>query len=769
MLHRVRAVALVFLAALAIATPAGAAGSGRSGLRPTEDLDGARSVLVISLPATAWIDIRDARPPNLTRLLRDSALADLATRTVRNRTLAGAGYIALGAGGRSVARPEDAAINMQGTERFAGTDAGAVFATRTGLAIGSGVGALGWPQLVAQNDATSYDTEIGALGTALRSAGVGRFVIANADETSLAGPVPRREAALGVMDETGRTPGRVTGITRRAPLAPYGRLLDLDAVDAAFPTDFTTRRQVVLVEASDLARADDYRPLASPEQRAALHARALARSDELVGRLLRHVDLRRDAVVVVSPYHSSRTRTLTVAAIHAPNGGTGLLESATSRRAGFLQIVDLAPTILDLVDVEPPKAMEGRPARLHPETGDYRERIDRLVRADRAAQFRDATIGQATAILVVATIVLAFAAALWFRFGRRTAVTTVLAWAALAMLGFVTATFLAGLFPFFRWGTAAYFPFVIVVALGFAAICLVAGRRGRADPILVALGIVVALHLGDLFTGAHLQFNTVFGYSPTVGIRLAGIGNPGSAQVSIAALLFAILITWRLPRRGPVIGYVVVGVTLVAVGAPLWGQDYGGALALAPTLVLWWLLHSQRRIRWRSLLTIIGVLVVTGLVAGFVDLSRPSNQRTHVGRFFEKIGDDGPAGFFTVIGRKLGLMIGTFSNTAWVLLVLSVLVVIYLAFRRTHAMARLTAAIPTLTPGLVCVAVLVVLATALNDSGVQVTGMMLATLLPVLVFLATRYVDSDATDDAPDDADAPPPTPAVPELEPTAP
>jgi hypothetical protein len=41
------------------------------------------------------------------------------------------------------------------------------------------------------------------------------------------------------------------------------------------------------------------------------------------------------------------------------------------------------------------------------------------------------------------------------------------------------------------------------------------------------------------------------------------------------------------------------------------------------------------------------------------------------------------------------------------------------------------------------VAVLVVLATALNDSGVQVTGMMAAMTLPTLVFLATRYVDTD--------------------------
>jgi len=114
-----------------------------------------------------------------------------------------------------------------------------------------------------------------------------------------------------------------------------------------------------------------------------------------------------------------------------------------------------------------------------------------------------------------------------------------------------------------------------------------------------------------------------------------------------------------------------------------------------------------------------------------------------VGRFFEKIGEEGPSGFFTVIGRKLSLMISTFSNTAWVLLVLSVLVLLLLAFRRTDVMTRLFARIPTLRPGLLCAAVLVVLATALNDSGVQVTGMMLATVLPVLVFLATRYVDTD--------------------------
>ena len=105
-------------------------------------------------------------------------------------------------------------------------------------------------------------------------------------------------------------------------------------------------------------------------------------------------------MLVVSPYHTSRARTLTRSPCTRRTPGTGLLESATTRRAGFVQIVDLAPTILDLLDVKPPDVMEGRPARLHAETGTYRARVDRLVRADRGAQFRDATIGQATAILV---------------------------------------------------------------------------------------------------------------------------------------------------------------------------------------------------------------------------------------------------------------------------------------------------------------------------------------------------------------------------------
>ncbi len=735
-----RAVALATLAVITLAaSPATAHAAGSS------DASGpAHSVLIISLPTTAWRDIHPGEAPNLERLFRTSALANLATRSVRSRTDAGTGYLAFGAGTRAVGDGEAGATNLAPSERYEDSDAAAVFHRRTGLQVASGIAALGWPRLHAQNDSLSYGAVLGQLGQTLEDAHVGRRVIANADEQGPDAPVLHREAALSLVDRSGRVDGAVGSLLMRDPNAPFGQRLDPDAVVAQFPTDFDTRRQVVLVEGSDLARADNYRPLAAPSQRAAMHTNALRATDRLVGRLLERVDLERDAVVVLAPYHSSRARTLTIASIHAPGFAPGLLESSTTRRAGFVQIVDVAPTILDLVGVDRPDSMEGRAARVSTTDSSYTQRLADLSRFDRAAQFRDATIGQAVATLVTVTIVLVVVAGFGFAYYRRAWFRVFLRWASLAFIGYVAATFIVGALPMYRWGTGTYFTVVTLIAIAFAAICLTLGRRAVEDPLLLALGAVMALHLGDLLTGAHLELNTVFGYSPTVGIRLAGIGNPGSAELSASALLFAILLVLRAPRRGPAIGSALLVVTFLIVAAPMFGQDFGGGLSLGPTIALWWLLRSGRRIRVKTVLILAAVLVGAGLLAGFADLSRPANERTHVGRLFEKVGSDGIGSFFTVVGRKAGLMFSTFSNTAWVLLVLSVLIGLAIAGLRSDLLARVVERNPILRVGLISFGVLVVLATALNDSGVQVTGMMLATLLPVLVYLGTRADDDRA-------------------------
>jgi hypothetical protein len=364
-----------------------------------------------------------------------------------------------------------------------------------------------------------------------------------------------------------------------------------------------------------------------------------------------------------------------------------------------------------------------------------------LVRANRAAVFRDNTIGKATAALVVMTLALAAGALLVFRRELPRA-RVALELAALGVLGFLVGTFVTGLAPFFRWPGTYYLVFLIAFAAVYAGACHLLGRRHPADPLLLGLGGMLLLHLLDAFTGARLEFNTVFGYTATIGIRLAGLGNPGSAQACASALLVAALLAWRFPPpTGRRVALGVLVITVVAVGGPLWGQDFGGAISAAPAYVLLALLLYGKRVSLRVAVLLGVVLVAVGLLVGFADLARPADSRTHVGRFFEKVGDEGLSGFVTVVGRKASLMLATFRNTGWVLLVAGVLAMLAYVTWRTDRFRQLIRAVPTLGAALTSYAVLIVLTTILNDSGVAITGMMLAVLVPALIVLACRALD----------------------------
>ena len=86
---------------------------------------------------------------------------------------------------------------------------------------------------------------------------------------------------------------------------------------------------------------------------------------------------------------------------------------------------------------------------------------------------------------------------------------------------------------------AAYWVFVVIVGALIGVGCLVAGRRRPAGPLVAGLAVMVALHVFDLVTGAHLELNTVFGYSATIGIRVSARATSRSRQLSAAVILLA--------------------------------------------------------------------------------------------------------------------------------------------------------------------------------------------------------------------------------------
>jgi hypothetical protein len=716
-------------------------GAGRSGAATSTLLEpGVPRVLVISTPGVGWSAIDPEDTPNLWRLFEGAAVGNLTARTIGRADLA-SGYLTMGAGTRATASrsPLDGA-GMEPTERFGDVLARDAFLLTTGRAVDGGVLQLGLEPILAANAEERVDVTIGTLAEVLTDAGWARAVIGNGDGSYPdQSDVMRRYAVNALMTDSGVVPaGRAgTALLQEDPDAPFGVRYDNDAVVAAF-REVWHRDSVVLVEASDLVRADAFGLIATPERAAASLRRAMRHTDALVGQLLDEVDLARDAVVVVSP---TRTRgaVLSAVAVHAPGVPPGLVTSASTRRAGFVLLSDVAPTVLGLAGLPRDRDMAGSRftvGRAQPLTA----RIDTLQDATDASLFRDRVRGPVTLVYTVLLAVLLGLTA-WTiareRLGRRW--RALLSTGALALLCYVPMVYVARLVPLHDIGTPAYWSFLVGGSLLAAATIRIVTRGRAPDAVLVALGLVVAVLVLDVVTGANLQLSSAFGYSASVGIRVAGFGNVAYAMLGAAALLVSGLLAHRIGgRRGAWLGCAVLAVALVADVAPFWGSDVGGVLSLVPAFgvaaVL--LLGIRFHLTWKVALIAAAVtLVVLGAVTAF-DLSRPADARTHLGRLAQQVADRGLSPFANTIARKVDANLNTWSSSEWrLLLVVAVVFLALLALRHRDALHRVVDAIPELRASLAGLAVLAVLGYAFNDSGVMVPAAALSVASAALVVL----------------------------------
>jgi hypothetical protein len=709
-------------------------------------------VLVLSVPHVAWSDLGRGDTPHLDALLDESAIANLAVRGVRRRTTPGEGYATISAGTRAGAPRDVDGIALAPDERYQGGTAAEEFRRRTGRPATGAAVQLSVAAYHSENDRLLFGGEVGSLGSALTAAGFSVSVVANADRAPTGTDPSRygRQAATALMEPDGvLAGGRVdAGLLRPDPEGPWGRRLDVAAATAAL-TSAWRGRAVVLVEASDLARAEARAGVAGPGQRPGLIREALAWTDQLVGALLPMVDRKRDAVVVVGPASPQDEARLTVAALRRPGQEPAFLRSASTRRSGFVTLADVAPSILDLVGVGRPASMEGRPALAGAEGGDTRARRRYLIDTEADARFRDRLVTPMGLAFVALQLGLAVLAATVLRWQRRGRWRELVEMAALWLLFMLPLTYLAGLVRFSALGTVPYVAFLgggaMVLALGARLL-----RRGDVDagdglgdllPLGVALVVVAAVIVGSALTGSRLQLNTVFGDSPIVAGRFSGINNITFAQlISATLLLCAFGAHWLAGRRGVVFATILMAGVLVVDGMPAFGADVGGVLAAAPSFVLVAALLRGSRIGLRTVA--LGVAGTVAAVAAFAlfDLARPSSRRSHLGRLLEQIDAEGWGALSQVVQRKADANLSVLTKSPWTLMVPAALAfVAYLVYRSPSALGEMQRRVPELGAALAGLFVAGLLGFALNDSGIAVPGMMLGVLIPVLSYLSARW------------------------------
>jgi hypothetical protein len=323
---------------------------------------------------------------------------------------------------------------------------------------------------------------------------------------------------------------------------------------------------------------------------------------------------------------------------------------------------------------------------------------------------------------------------------------------ALALLGFPGMTYLAALLPFHEWGAGAYWAFliggsVLLAALGWTV------RRHWLRPLWLLYGLIVGVVvLSVVLLGSRLQVATVFGDSPIVAGRFTGINNVTFSFFLVAGAMLACLAVQRWPgRRGRQAMVAILGAVLLVDVAPMWGADVGGALAGAPALLLIAMELGEWKIRWRTVVVAVLATVVLIGVLAWLDLQRPSADRSHLGRLFERIGSDGSSGLTTVVERKLRVNLRSVTESTWRFIFGPLLIGIGLVLWRGRDRARAVAvAFPPLRRALPGLIVMAVLGYGANDSGIAVPAAMLAVAIPGFVYLACRVDPAEGPIEAPD-------------------
>jgi hypothetical protein len=249
--------------------------------------------------------------------------------------------------------------------------------------------------------------------------------------------------------------------------------------------------------------------------------------------------------------------------------------------------------------------------------------------------------------------------------------------------------------------------------------------------MLIGAAVIVA----DTVLGSPLMRRSAIGFSVVSGSRFYGIGNECVGVLAATAAIGLGALLQEAPQRKKAAALIGVAVAL-AVGAPWWGANWGGYVAILIGLVSLWVLVS----RWRARTVVLGLalIVVGASLPAVLDLLRPAAARTHIGSAVALVGLRGEVLADTVV-RKLQMNTGIarVAGWWWLLAPLAGLVAVGM-LRRVGTARQALSGKPYLCAGLWGAVVSALVAMVVNDSGVVSMAMALAVASSAVIFIGAR-------------------------------
>ena len=710
-------------------------------------------VVVVVVDRVSIDEFPSSSTPFCLELARRGAVGLMMTRM--GKESAGAGYVTLGAGARSVGAGTSG-LSFNSTEPLldvSGLESAGVFhaAAYGEVAPKGSVVCLGFPEIQRSNEGSSIGAKPGLLGEELREAGIRSAVVGNADTYRRL----RRFAPLIVCDYDGTVLAGDVGKDNYVadPTFPGGYRSDLPANSANF-LELLNESDVMVVDLGDTLRVESEAGYLSPESYRVSKREALANIDSEIRFISSHLDLDKSLLIVLSPDSSLASRGegdyLTPVIAVGGGIGRGLLSSPSTRRPGMIDNTDFAPTILDHFGLEVPESMVGRPFSVKKHGGplSYLKSLTAGLGVTRKVRW-PLVIG-----LMAIGIMGLLAGPFFLLYQRRTEsrsrwndfrkrilppLATVLLCAPLTFL-------LTSLFNYDNYYFPVLFSLIFPVFLGLALWWLLR-RFGLLYPLVAVCFLTVLALVVDLFTGWHLLMRPLLGANALEGARYYGISNAyvgillGCAVMGVAGLV------WELNNRGSKPGVqidrkvrgVVLGIFILLafiVGLGVLGANIGGFITvLATGVILYWALSGRGMNLSRTAITIASVLAGLVIVLG-LDLLFFEG---HAARAGGRVAKSGPQVVFDVFRSKLSIsfwQIRYFLVPA-ILFLVAMLVVLLWIRRDTPGVQRAWVEITPLMAGFYTVLVGGLVGLVFNDTGVVLCGLFAMVGAIFLIALST--------------------------------
>ncbi|GAA0395627.1 hypothetical protein Acor_72240 [Acrocarpospora corrugata] len=498
-------------------------------------------------------------------------------------------------------------------------------------------------------------------------------------------------------------------------------------------------------------------------------------ADRTIGEILDRVPPG-STVLIAGLADASTAAHLHVAIAQGPTFRHTFLTATSTRQDALVTITDTTATILGLLTLPTPEPVVGRTWTNNGQPPPTPETVAQLADADLASQvLRD--VREPFFLTLVALQLIFYAlAALVLRRRRQSTATrrrTLIATQAVAVLSgaIPISTFLAQLIPW--WSATRPMPALIATILGLAAAIAAlafAGpwRRSVLGPLTTVAAVSSLALLIDVMTGSKLQVNAVTGYEPVTGGRFYGFGNMAFAVYSTGTILALAGLAHALRHRPRLAYALCLGYGLLAIfadGWPRWGADFGGVPSFVLGFAVFMLMLTGHRVSVTRLAVIGAAGAVLIVAIAIADWLRPPDQRTHLGFFVQQVlqGEGG-----SVIGRKLGAMLGTLGNLPLTLLSLVALAFLYLVLARPSKVGAAALSLaygyaPTLRAGLFGALTAALVGFLINDSGIAIPAMALTVAVPLTLAASVRALRlATPTPPAPPSAPAASTAPAAP-------